>query len=130
MRLRIWYCLCCLETNICLITGRPCAIQDIYCSAPCPTALGDEILPSGFEDGLILDIYFLKHQKLMVVSTEVLNVLYSAQNPKDKCWLQIQDSIRKLSAKLELWRESLPFALDFLNNQQDCVFGRQVSILD
>lgn len=64
----------------------------------------------------------------MVVSTEVLDVLYSAQKPKDKNWSQIQDSIRDLSGGLERWRASLPFALDFLNNQQDCVFRRQVSI--
>lgn len=128
MRLRIWYCLCCLEINLCLITGRPCAIQDIYCSAPCPTALDDEILPSGHEDSSTLDDYFLNHQKLMVISMRVLRVLDLAQNPKNKSLSEIQDSIRNLSGMLDVWRESLPFALDFSKIQQDCVFRRQVSI--
>lgn len=128
MRLRIWYCLCCLETSLCLITGRPCSIQDRYCSAPCPTALDDEILPGGHDDDSVLDDYFLKHRNLMFVSTEVLNILYSAQTPKDKSWPQIQDSVRDLSVVLELWRVSLPFPLDFLNNHQDRILKRQVSI--
>lgn len=127
MRLRIWYCLRCLEINLCLITGRPCAIQDIYCSAPCPTALDNEILPSGYEDSSTLDAYFLNHQRLMVVSTRVLKVLYSARNPKDKSWSEIQDSIRNLSEVLDIWRASLPFALDFSDIHQDRVFRRQVS---
>lgn len=128
MRLRIWYCLCCLETNLCLINRRPCSIQDKYCSAPCPTALDDEIVPDRHNDDLTLDDYFIKHQNLMVISTEVLDILYSAQSPRDESWSQIQDSIRDLSVVLGLWRVSLPFSLDFLNNQQDCIFRRQVSI--
>lgn len=106
------------------MTSRPCAIQDIHCCAPCPTALDDEILPSGYEDSSTLDAYFLNHQKLMVVSTRVLKVLYLARNLKDKSW---SDSIRNLSEVLDVWRASLPFTLEFSNIQQDCVFRRQVS---
>lgn len=128
MRLRVWYCLCCLESNLCLITGRPCAIQDKHCSAPCPTGLDDEILPSEHRNGAALDIYFSKHQSLMIISTDVLDILYSAQTPRDRSWSQMQDSIRNLSASLEQWRASLPSALDFQSDQPNHVFKRQVSI--
>lgn len=127
MRLRVWYCLCYLETNLCLITGRPCAIQDRNCSAPCPTALNEEILPSEHRDNTTLDTYFLKHQNLMVISMEVLDILYSARTPRDKSWFQMQGSMRELSAALEVWKTSLPLTLDFQREQHDHVFASQVS---
>lgn len=128
IRLRVWYCLCCLETILCLITGRPCAIKERNCSAPCPSSLDKEILPRDYRDGTTLDIYFLKHHSLNIISAEVLDNLYSAQSPRDKSWSQVQGSIQELSAKLEQWRMELPVTLNFLKEELDHVFRRQVSM--
>jgi hypothetical protein len=127
MRVRIWYCLYCLETTLCLITGRPCAIQDRVCSAPYPSALNDEILPAQYSDVAVLDAYFSKHQTLMAISADMLFILYSEKSFRDKSWSQVQDLIVRLSTSLQNWRIQLPLALDFFKEETDTVFRRQVS---
>ncbi|KAH0612380.1 uncharacterized protein H6S33_010432 [Morchella sextelata] len=125
MRVRIWYCLYCLETTLCLITGRPCAIQDRICSAPYPSALNDEILPAQYSDVAVLDAYFSKHQTLMAISADMLFILYSEKSFRDKSWSQVQDLIVRLSTSLQNWRIQLPLALDFFKEETDTVFRRQ-----
>ncbi|KAH8145377.1 uncharacterized protein LAJ45_10660 [Morchella importuna] len=128
MRVRIWYCLYCLETTLCLITGRPCAIQDRICSAPYPSALNDEILPAQYNDVAVLDAYFSKHQTLMAISADMLLILYS-KSFRDKSWSQVQDLIVRLSTSLQNWRIQLPLALDFFKEETDTVFRRQAMSL-
>lgn len=69
-------------------------------------------------------LFFLCHTKLSIVTTAVLSQLYSA-SASNRSWADTQDSIAKLDAEVEHWRQSLPHPFDFTKKQREQHFIRQ-----
>lgn len=69
-------------------------------------------------------LFLLYHTKLSIITTAVLSRLYCA-SASNHSWADTQDSIAKLDAKLEHWRQSLPHAFDFTKKQREQHFIRQ-----
>lgn len=67
---------------------------------------------------------FLYSTKLTILTNVVLNRLYRA-NTAERSWAEIQESIEKLDAQLEHWRQGLPPVFDFTKRQREQQFMRQ-----
>lgn len=107
---RTWYSICYLESTLCMITGRPSALQDGESSMSIPQSENRGLSAVGHSG----DIYFSVIVNLTTQSTKVLRELYSVFSMIDKKnWSEVQGAIRSLQDGLERWRLALPDSLRF-----------------
>lgn len=58
--------------------------------------------------------YFIYRTQLSIISHEIVTQLYCAATIKES-WVEVQDTIRRIDARLRTWRDTLPaeYTLDF-----------------
>jgi hypothetical protein len=123
MRVRVWYSLVYLEATLCLVTGRPSALQEQDAGPRPRTNHSDD---SESDDGKS-DSYYACLMRLSVIASKVHSQLYSARTTKVKKSRDVaKKTIEAVSKCLERWREKLPHHLDFDSEHEDRKFLRQV----
>ena len=123
MRVRVWYSLVYLEATLCLVTGRPSALQEQNVGPRPRTNHSDD---NESDDGKS-DAYYACLMRLSMITSKVHSQLYSARTTKAKKSRNIaKKTIEAVSKCLERWREKLPHHLDFDGEHEDRKFLRQV----
>ncbi|KAI9751849.1 MAG: hypothetical protein M4579_005872 [Chaenotheca gracillima] len=133
----LWHSLTTLERLLCFLTGRPPAIEDLYCSTPLPTqnddagsSAGSQASPSPSERRApsssmppprspnnppsALDAFTASLQLDKIVA-ETMSQLYSAAAAHIN-WTSFQSLITLLNSKLKDWRVQLPPTLSLTND--------------
>jgi hypothetical protein len=121
MRVRAYYGVVYLEATLCLVTGRPTALQEFDAAGPIPNS---ELITDGSPNA-----YYSALMKLSMITAVVQSQLYStrvAGASHTKKWGAMDDAIRSLRSRLDHWKSKLPANLNFEINPNDREIERQV----
>lgn len=136
---RVWQCICSLEQNLCVWTGRPPAIQSRFTTGHLSKAAEPAVNPQALPQAAasqhpMLRTTFPEGTKgfvstgsstftaclyLDMIVADVLEELYSP-GMVNQAWAKIQQATSVLNAKLDRWHLSLPVNLRLSAGQSDC----------
>ncbi|KAJ5897474.1 hypothetical protein N7504_007762 [Penicillium tannophilum] len=115
-RYRVWWCLYSFEHMLGIMTGRSIYSLDGGYATPLPLPFEEEQLQENPAAAEVLNNPTLRDADLTVVTQEILNKVYTTTAVLLP-WSDIESRLDDLRFRIDLWKSSLPAALDFTREE-------------